>query len=77
MLVHRASATGFGPLGGTLVMVADPDDEAIRVSRGLGFVEAERQLGVDRPTGRLSGGPASTVRLGVGGGPPVRRGPHW
>ena len=49
-LVHGASAIGFGQLGAqTLVMVADPDDEAIRVYRALGFVEAERRLGVARP----------------------------
>ena len=48
-LVHGASAIGFGQLGArTLVMVADPDDEAIRVYRALGFVEAEHRLGVDR-----------------------------
>ena len=35
----------------TLVMVADPDDEAIRLYRSLGFVEAEHEIEASLPHG--------------------------
>lgn len=44
-VVHAAARHALERLGATtLVIVADPDDEAIRIYRALGFVEAERQL---------------------------------
>ena len=44
-LVAQAGATMLEEFGvHTLVMVADPDDEAIRLYRSLGFVESEHQL---------------------------------
>jgi ribosomal protein S18 acetylase RimI-like enzyme len=48
-LVHRVSRYGFDELGAqTLVMVADPAYLAIRIYRSVGFVDAERQLQVER-----------------------------
>jgi ribosomal protein S18 acetylase RimI-like enzyme len=44
-LVHRVSRFGFEELGAqTLVMVADPEYLAIRIYRGVGFADTERQL---------------------------------
>ena len=44
-LVHRISRHGFDELDAhTLVMVADPDDLAIRVYRSVGFEDTETQL---------------------------------
>ncbi len=37
-----------GPGAGTLVIVADEDGDAIRIYRGLGFEEVERQLMMER-----------------------------
>lgn len=52
-LVHRAAQYGLGELGArTLVMVADPDAEAIRIYRALGFDDTEVQLQVERAPGR-------------------------
>jgi ribosomal protein S18 acetylase RimI-like enzyme len=39
------------PGGRTLVIVADPDDQAIRLYRALGFAETERQLQLYRAPG--------------------------
>jgi ribosomal protein S18 acetylase RimI-like enzyme len=51
-LVHRAARYGLDELGArTLVMVADPDDEAIRIYRALGFDDTEIQLQADRKPG--------------------------
>jgi ribosomal protein S18 acetylase RimI-like enzyme len=52
-LVHRVSRFGFDELGvHTLVMVADPEYLAIRIYRGVGFRDTERQLMAERkPTG--------------------------
>jgi RimJ/RimL family protein N-acetyltransferase len=48
-LVHHASQYGFAELGAqTLVMVADPDDVAIRVYRSVGFIDSETQLQAER-----------------------------
>jgi ribosomal protein S18 acetylase RimI-like enzyme len=48
-LVHRVSGYGFEELGArTLVMVADPEYLAIRIYRGVGFADSERQLQVER-----------------------------
>ena len=48
-LVWHAGRHGLAELGaGTLVMVADPHDVAIRVYRSVGFTEAEAQLGFER-----------------------------
>lgn len=44
-VVHAAARHGLDALGAsTLVIVADVDDEAIRVYRALGFTESERML---------------------------------
>ena len=52
-LVHRAARYGLDELDAhTLVMVADPDAEAIRIYRALGFDGTETQLQVERPPGR-------------------------
>jgi ribosomal protein S18 acetylase RimI-like enzyme len=49
-LVHSVSQYGFGELGATtLVMVADPDDNAIRLYRSVGFADGESQLQAERP----------------------------
>jgi ribosomal protein S18 acetylase RimI-like enzyme len=49
-LVHHVGRYGLGELGATaLVMVADPDDVAIRVYRSVGFHDAETQLELFRP----------------------------
>ncbi|MEO7059820.1 MAG: GNAT family N-acetyltransferase [Lapillicoccus sp.] len=52
-LVHRVSRYGLDDLGAhTLVMVADPDYAAIRIYRGAGFTDTERQLGCQKaPSG--------------------------
>lgn len=48
-LVHLVSEYGFNELGaGTLVMVADPDDGAVRIYRSVGFEDTETQLQADR-----------------------------
>ena len=50
-LVHHVSQFGFGELGAeTLVMVADPDDLAIRVYESVGFATTETQLGIEKPS---------------------------
>lgn len=53
-LVAFAAAWGFEHLSAhTLVMVADPDDEAIRVYRSLGFEVSEWQWSLERaPVGK-------------------------
>jgi ribosomal protein S18 acetylase RimI-like enzyme len=52
-LVHRAARYGRDELGvRTLVMVADPDDVAIRIYRAVGFEDTETQLQVQRSPGR-------------------------
>jgi ribosomal protein S18 acetylase RimI-like enzyme len=44
-LVHHLGEVGFAELGAeTLVMVADPNDDAVRVYRTVGFNEAESAL---------------------------------
>jgi ribosomal protein S18 acetylase RimI-like enzyme len=49
-LVWHASATGLGGQPTTLVMVADPEDVAIRIYRSVGFTVTEHQIGfVRRP----------------------------
>jgi ribosomal protein S18 acetylase RimI-like enzyme len=49
-LVHHVGRYGLGELGATtLVMVADPEDVAIRVYRSVGFRDAETQLELFRP----------------------------
>ena len=48
-LVWQASADALAGDGKTLVMVADPEDAAIRVYRTVGFTVAESQLGFARP----------------------------
>jgi ribosomal protein S18 acetylase RimI-like enzyme len=50
-LVWQASAGTLAAGGTTLVMVADPEDAAIRVYRSVGFTVAESQLGFERPPG--------------------------
>jgi RimJ/RimL family protein N-acetyltransferase len=51
-LVHRAGRYGLDELGvHTLVMVADPDDVAIRIYRAAGFENTETQLQVQRAPG--------------------------
>ena len=63
-LVALAAAWGFERLGAhTLVMVADPDDAAIRVYRSLGFREREWQWSLERaPVGeRLADGTAPGI----------------
>jgi ribosomal protein S18 acetylase RimI-like enzyme len=48
-LVWQAALRGRDTLGaGTLVMVADPDDEAIRVYRSVGFIDAETEVGFEQ-----------------------------
>ena len=44
-------AAGQEPGGRTLVIVADPDDQAIRLYRALGFTETERQIQLYRAPG--------------------------
>jgi ribosomal protein S18 acetylase RimI-like enzyme len=44
-VVWHAGATALANGASTLVMVADPDDSAIRVYRSLGFTVTESQLG--------------------------------
>lgn len=52
-LVHLAGRYGLDELGArTLVMVADPDAEAIRIYRALGFEDSEVQLQVQSTPGR-------------------------
>jgi ribosomal protein S18 acetylase RimI-like enzyme len=48
-LVWHAGASVLADRAGTLVMVADPEDSAIRVYRSVGFTVAESQLGFIRP----------------------------
>lgn len=49
-LVHHAGRFALDELGaGTLVIVADPGNVAIRVYRSLGFVDTETQVGLERP----------------------------
>lgn len=49
-LVHEASRYAFSRLDArVLVMVADPDDSAIRLYRSLGFADSETQAQVFRP----------------------------
>ena len=51
-LVWHASATALTGDASTLVMVADPEDVAIRVYRSIGFTVTEPQLGfVRQPAG--------------------------
>jgi ribosomal protein S18 acetylase RimI-like enzyme len=51
-LVWHAGRHGLDTLGArTLVMVADPDDVAIRVYRSVGFTDAETQVGFERQPG--------------------------
>jgi len=51
-LVYEAVRHGRQALGeGSLVMVADPADAAIRVYRSVGFAGVEAQVGFDRPPG--------------------------
>lgn len=46
-LVHAASQHAFEHMGvETLVMVADPEEHAIRIYRDVGFRDAERQIGL-------------------------------
>jgi ribosomal protein S18 acetylase RimI-like enzyme len=53
-LVHEAGVEGLSHLGAkTLVIVADPDDVAVRIYRSLGFVDTERQV-------QLFGGPQAS-----------------
>jgi ribosomal protein S18 acetylase RimI-like enzyme len=51
-LVSHAGATALAAGASTLVMVADPDDSAIRVYRSLGFTVTESQLGFISPPAR-------------------------
>jgi ribosomal protein S18 acetylase RimI-like enzyme len=49
-LVHHASVVGLRDFGiRDLVMVADPDDGAIRIYRSLGFADSEFQVQLARP----------------------------
>lgn len=50
-LVWHAARQGLADGALTLVMVADPDDVAIRVYRSVGFTDAETQVGFARPPG--------------------------
>lgn len=48
-LVHQAAVHARAHLGvTTLVMVADPEDHAVRVYRSVGFQDRERQIGLTR-----------------------------
>jgi ribosomal protein S18 acetylase RimI-like enzyme len=47
-LVWHAGERGLEAGADTLVMVADPDDVAIRVYRSAGFADAETQIGFER-----------------------------
>jgi len=48
-LVYEAGVYGLAALGaGPLVIVADPEDVAIRIYRSLGFADAERQVQLER-----------------------------
>ena len=48
-LAWQAGQYGLGELGaGTLVIVADPHDIAIRIYRSVGFADAEAQVGFER-----------------------------
>ncbi|QWF81828.1 hypothetical protein HUW46_05261 [Amycolatopsis sp. CA-230715] len=56
-LVYEASRYAFSRLGvRTLVMVADPDDAAIRLYRSLGFEDSETQAQLFRPTSPTTAG---------------------
>ena len=48
-LVWHAAVTALAGETSTLVMVADPDDAAIRVYESVGFTVTEPQLGLVRP----------------------------
>jgi ribosomal protein S18 acetylase RimI-like enzyme len=49
-LIQRASMVGIRSFGiRDLVMVADPDDTAIRIYRSLGFADSELQIQLARP----------------------------
>ncbi|HEY2508281.1 MAG TPA: GNAT family N-acetyltransferase [Streptosporangiaceae bacterium] len=48
-LVWQAGQQCLATGATTLVMVADPDDVAIRVYRSVGFTDAETQIGFERP----------------------------
>jgi GNAT superfamily N-acetyltransferase len=51
-LVWRAGQHGLDNMAAeTLVMAADPDHDAIRVYRSVGFVDAETQVGFERQPG--------------------------
>ncbi|MFD0539585.1 GNAT family N-acetyltransferase [Actinomadura luteofluorescens] len=50
-LVHFAGVEAMRRGAGTLVIVADPAAEAIRVYRSLGFTETERQVRLQRVRG--------------------------
>jgi GNAT superfamily N-acetyltransferase len=50
-LVWQAGRQCLAAGAATLVMVADPDDVAIRVYRSVGFADAETQVGFERPPG--------------------------
>lgn len=51
-VVHAAARHGLEQLGArTLVIVADEAGEAVRIYRGLGFRDAERQLMMERRSG--------------------------
>lgn len=48
-LVHQVGRYGIDELGAqTLVMVADPDYLAIRIYRSVGFMDIERENGVEQ-----------------------------
>ncbi|MFF4240466.1 GNAT family N-acetyltransferase [Actinomadura geliboluensis] len=47
-LVHFAGVEAMSKGARTLVIVADPEGEAIRIYRSLGFVETERQVRLQR-----------------------------
>jgi ribosomal protein S18 acetylase RimI-like enzyme len=51
-LVWQAGATALARGASTVVMVADPDDEAIRVYRSVGFTVTEFQVGFIRQPAR-------------------------
>jgi GNAT superfamily N-acetyltransferase len=48
-LVWRAGQHGLDTMASTLVIAADPDYVAIRVYRSVGFIDAEAQIGFERP----------------------------
>jgi GNAT superfamily N-acetyltransferase len=48
-LVHQAARHALGEMGiNTLVLVADADSQAERIYRSVGFLPAERQVGLER-----------------------------